>query len=107
MHWTQDRRTEEEKREDFIKRLAESGARFSRHCRNCWTGERTRSQLNADEFSGRVRDLVILSGLCRGGPLLDYANVADLHGFYLGKEDQHTWDEARWEEEIRKRMPKK
>lgn len=106
MHWTEDRRTEKEKREDFIKRLAESGARFSRHCRDCWTGERTRSQLNADEFSGRVRDLIVIARNLIGDGLLDYANVADLHGFYLGKPDQHTWDVDRWEEEIRKRMPK-
>jgi hypothetical protein len=107
MHWTQDRRTEKEKREDFIKRLAKAGARLSRHCRNAWTGERTRTYLGVDEFTGRMKDLVIISGLCRGGPLLDYANVADLHGFYLGAEDQHTWSEDKWEEEIRKRMPEK
>lgn len=106
MHWTEDRRTKEEKREDFIKRLAKTGALLSRYCRNAWTSERTRSQLNVNEFGGRSRDLIIIARSLMGDPLIDYANVADLHGFYLGKPDQHTWDVERWEKEIRKRMPK-
>jgi hypothetical protein len=64
--------------------------------RDPWTGERRRPYLSTGEFYGRVQDLVIIAGL-RGKPLLDYANVADLHGFYLGTEDQHTWTEAKWE----------
>ena len=102
---TQGRRTEEEKRDDAIDRLATAGALLSRHCRNCWTGERTRSGLSADGFTGRNTDLIIIASNLLGNPLIDYANVADLHEFYLGTPDQHTWDKARWEKEIRARMP--
>ena len=104
-HWTQDRRTKEEKQDDLIDRLATAGALLSRHCRNCWTGERTRSQINANEFTGSVRDLIIIASNLHGKALIDYASGADLHGFYLGASDQHTWDKARWEKEIRTRMP--
>ena len=103
MHWTEDRRTETEKKEDFIKQLIKAGTLFSRQCRNCWTGERFRSYLRYEEFCGNQRHLIIIAGL-KGKPLLDYANVADLHGFYLGADDQHQWDEKRWEKEIRSRM---
>ena len=96
--------TREEQREEFIQKLVQAGVRFSKHCRNCWTGERIRAYLPVEKFSGNYRHLICISSLPRGKALIDYANVADLHGFYLGREDQHLWDAKKWEKEIRERM---
>jgi hypothetical protein len=96
--------TVDELREQNIKGMAEAGAKFSRHCRNCWTGERIRTSLNVSEFTGRRKYLHMIISLPVGGPLLDYSNTADLDTYYTGKANQHTWSVERWEREIRERM---
>lgn len=96
--------TNEEFKEYTIKEMAKAGATFSRHLRNCWTGEKMRSCLAAEEFSGKVKYLQLIATLPLGSPPIDWANVADLNHFYMGAPDQHTWSEERWEKEIRSRM---
>ena len=89
-----------EKKEQDIRRAARAGAIFSRYCRNAWTGERTRPSLEVE----KVTYWPYLAWVSKLGdkPLLAYENIADLHQFRLGRPDQHTWDEARWEQEIRR-----
>ena len=94
----------EELKEYTIQEMIKAGARFSRHLRNAWTGERLRSNLSASEFTGRVHYLQLIATLPIGSPLIDWADVADLNQFYMGTPDQHTWDAERWEKEIRQRV---
>lgn len=92
--------TRAEIKEHTIKEMAQAGAMLSRQCRNCWTGERIRTNLSHDEFVGKIKYLRLLAVIPRN-PLIDWADVADLNQFYLGKSDQHTWNTERWEKEIR------
>ena len=92
-----------ERREELIQQAIKAGVTLSRFCRNCWTGERTRANIEA----ARIVHWMALLALAHRGerPLIDYADVADLHGIiYLGRADQHTWDARRWEKELRARM---
>jgi len=95
--------TKEERKEDFIKRMAKAGATFSKHCRNSWTGDKTRTTLNLENFGGCRNDLLSILNL-RGEPLFDFSTTADLNTLYLGCQDQHNWDQAQWEKEIRARI---
>lgn len=98
-------KTQDEIRKEQIEEMIKAGTYLSRHCRNCWTGERTRSNIPAREYSYKLCRLQQLASLGGGNsPLVDWAGTADLNHFYLTKADQHTWDEARWEKEIRNRI---
>ena len=90
-------------KEEYIDRLAAAGACFSKHLRNCWTGELERPTLRLDSFSGRSSDLWAIARL--QPPLIDIATVADLSGVvYMGTADQHTWSYERWKKEIERRI---
>ena len=92
-------------RAKFVDRLATAGATFSKHCRNCWTGEKTSSTLRIENFSGRQNDLYAIASLWIGGPLIEISSCADLDGVvYAGADGQHSWDFARWQKEIGKRV---
>jgi len=92
--------TTEEFKEKTIQEAIKAGVSLSRHCRNAWTGERIRSNIEAYRI---VHWPALVSIAIRGSrPLLDFADVADLHQIiYLGRQDQHAWDAARWEKELR------
>lgn len=92
--------TVEEHKEQFIQKAIKAGVCLSRYCRNPWTGERIRPCIEAAKI---VHWKALVSIGIRGShPLLDFADVADLDKIiYLGRPDQHTWDAARWEKELR------
>lgn len=92
--------TVDEKKEEFIQRAIKAGVNLSRHCRNAWTGERTRSCIEARRI---IHWTALVAIAIRGSrPLIDFADVADLDKIiYLGRQDQHTWGAARWEKELR------
>lgn len=92
--------TVEEKKEEFIQKAIKAGVSLSRHCRNCWTGERTSSCIEASRIV-HWKSLVAIA--IRGSrPLLGFADIADLHNIiYLGRQDQHSWNADRWEQELR------
>jgi len=91
--------------EEQLTKMAKAGANFSRHCRNAWTGEQYCCCVRAEEVMYWPH-LVAVTNF-PGKPLVDYANGGGLHHFYLGRPDQHTWDEKRWREEITKKLQKR
>ena len=90
-------------KEEYIDRLAKAGACFSKHLRNCWTGELRSTTLRIENFSGRSKYLYAIARL--QPPLIDISTCADLDGVvYMGTPDQHTWSVERWKEEIERRI---
>ena len=88
---------------EWIHRLAKSGAYFSKHLRDTWTGELKQTTLRIEHFTGRQNDLRQIASL--NPPLIDISACADLDGvIYMGAADQHTWDHKRWKAEIERRV---
>ena len=98
-------KTPAEAKEEIIQKAIKAGVSLSRHCRNCWTGERTRGSIAAERIIHWPALVVI--GTKGSRPLIDFADVADLKEIYLGRPDQHTWNEERWENELRAYAEKK
>lgn len=90
--------------ENFINKLAIAGAQFSKHCRVPFTNECDGTTIRLSNFSGNQNDLVALHVYTM---LIDYSTCGDLNGvMYLGKQDQHLWNEKKWKKEIKKAMRK-
>ena len=90
--------------EDRIQRMVTVGTLLSRYCRNPCTGERTRPCVEMKQLADWPM-LVHIAGLKSDRPLISIADIADLRGIvYLGRADQHSWNTARWEKEIRAKM---
>ncbi len=93
-----------EHKEQTIQNAIKAGVSLSRHCRNCWTGERTRPCISAVKITHWTA-LVSIAINGRGKALLDFADVGELDKIiYLGRPDQHEWDATRWEQELRARL---
>ena len=96
--------TAEEASEHRIQRMVKVGTELSRYCRNPFTGERTRPCVEMRQLTD-WHMLIHIAGLIGYRPLIDIADIADLRGIvYLGRADQHNWNAARWEKEIRARI---
>lgn len=90
-------------RKELVNKLAKAGAQLSKHCRIPFSNDVDCPSIRLSNFSGNQNDLITLHRLTM---LIDYADIADLHGVvYLGKGEQHLWDEKRWSQEINRAMP--
>ena len=86
-----------------IDRLAEFGATLSRHCRNAWTGEQTRTALPIGKLTGGhggVNECMALENLKMAG----LEDIADLRQFRLVIPGSHKWQKRDWIREIKARL---
>lgn len=91
--------------EEWIQRLAEAGAAFSKYMRTPFADDPSpRVSAKSFEATGKMNLIRCIAWISISKPLLAVEDIADLYQIAPGRPDQHKWDKKRWAKEIRRML---